>query len=157
MNKLFTALLLLVSVTVLAAPTGTLNLSGTVAAINSLVVTPNGTNNTTLNIATGVTNLNVASVQETSNDPLGYKITLQSSNAGFLQLSTNAAIKTAYQVSYNGAAAITPTATAQVVKSVASLTQQTTATSAVTVTSSPLANPLAGTYSDTLTIAIVAN
>lgn len=157
MYKLIGLILFFVSSSSFAASSGTLTLSGTVLPVDTIVVTPNGTANTTLDIATGVTNLNVASVQEVSNDPLGYKITLLSTNGGFLELTTNAVIKTAYQISYNGAAAISPTIAAQTVKTVASLTQQTTANSAVTVTSTALVNPLAGTYSDTLTIAIVAN
>lgn len=157
MIKLFVLFAFFISSAVFAASNGTLTLSGTVLPVNSIVITPNGTNNTTLNITGGATNVNVASVQETSNDPLGYKITLQSVNAGFLALTTDATKKTAYQISYNGGAAITTTAIAQTVKTSALLTQQTVATSAVTVNVTALPNALSGTYSDTVTISIVAN
>lgn len=136
-----------------AASSGTLALSGTVAPNNSLVVTPNGTNNTTLTVVAGVTNLNVAAVVETSNDGNGYKITAASATGGFLQLSATS--KTAYTFGYGGAAAITLTNAAQTVKTSGVLTQQTTATSQVVVNVTALPNALAGTYSDTVTISIV--
>jgi len=59
-----------------------LNISGTVALVNTLVVTPNGTNNQTLNITGGETGKNVATVAETSNDANGYAISLSSANGG---------------------------------------------------------------------------
>jgi len=150
--KLLILFLLMVQVAQ-AASSGNLLLSGVVAPNNSLVITPNGTNNTTLNVTAGVSNLNVASVAETSNDGNGYKITAQSVNSGFLQLSATA--KAAYTFSYNGAAAISLTNAAQTVKTSAALTQLTTATSQVVVNVTALPNALAGTYSDTVTISIV--
>lgn len=138
-----------------AASSGTLVLSGVVAPVNDLVVTPNGTNNTTLNIGAGVSNLNVATVSETSNDANGYKIFMQSVTGGFLQL--NPTHRTTYTVSYAGAPAVTLTTGSTQVKSVASLSTQTTASSAVTVNVVALPNALAGTYSDTITVSIVGN
>ena|ERR1035437_3599133 len=150
-------LMVLIPTLVLASPSGTLVLSGIVAVFNSITITPNGTNNSTLNIASGAADVNVASVSETSNDGLGYKITVQSANGGFLENTTDATKKTAYTLSYDGAAMSSPTTSAVMVKNVSSLTQQTTDVSIVTVTVTALPTALAGTYSDTVTFAIVAN
>lgn len=141
----------------MAASSGSLLLQGTVALVNTIVVTANAANNTSLNITTGETGKNVASVAETSNDLNGYTITVSSPTGGFLVNTANAAAKTAYKVSYNGATAVTPTVAALQVKSVASLSGLTTNTSAVTVDVTGLSTAAAGTYQDTLTIAIVAN
>lgn len=138
-----------------ASQSGTLSLSGVVAANNSISITPNGANNTSLNITGGATGVNVASVTEVSNDESGYKITVASTNSGFLQADSND--KTSYQVSYNGGSYITPTTNASTVKTVSSLSQQTSATSQVTVNVTAAPNAMAGTYSDTLTFSIVAN
>jgi hypothetical protein len=141
----------------LAASSGTLTLSGTVSTLNDILITPNGSNNLNLNITGGESGKNVAAVQESSNDPLGYKINLKSTNAGQLQLSTDATKFTAYQVSYDGGSFVTPTASDQAVKTVSSLTQKTVYTSQLSVNVTALPNALAGTYSDTLTVSIVAN
>jgi hypothetical protein len=142
-----------------AASSGTLTLSGNVAAVNDIVVTPNGTNNTSLNITSGETGKGVASVAESSNDLNGYKITMSSANGGQLQLAGNSAKYTTYQISYAGGSYVTPPLSASpvTVKSVNSLSALTTATSTVAVNVTAYPTALAGTYSDTVTFSIVGN
>jgi hypothetical protein len=142
-----------------AASSGTLTLSGNVAAVNDIVVTPNGNNNTSLNITAGETGKSVASVLESSNSITGYKIMMSSANAGQLQLAGNTSKYTTYQISYAGASYVTPPASSSpvAVKNVSSLSALTTATSAVAVNVTAYPTALAGTYSDTVTFAIVAN
>jgi hypothetical protein len=140
-----------------AASSGTLVLSGTVPLVNDLVVAANGTNNTSLNISGGESARLVASVAETSNNATGYTITLASANGGQLTNTADATKKTSYQVSYNGGGYAQPSAAAATVKSVSSLGAQTTNTSAVRVNVTAYPGAPAGTYSDTLTLTIVAN
>jgi|GEM_PF-1102348 len=143
--------------TAMAASTSTLLLQGTVSVINDIVVTANGTNNTSLNIVAGETGKNVASVAETSNNLNGYKIFISSPTGGELRNTADATKKTTYKIGYGGAAAITPTVAGVMVKNVSSLTGLTTDTSAVVAEVAAYATAPAGTYQDTLTISIVAN
>ncbi len=116
-----------------AADTGTLILRGVVPAVNNIVVTPNGSNNTTLDVAAGVSNKLVASVLETSNTVLGYKINVKSANGSELRNTVDASKKTNYQLSYNGASAVSLSTNYQMVKNVTSLSGLTNATSNVQV------------------------
>lgn len=151
-------LALLVSVnTAQAASTGTLVISGTVALVNELVITANGSNNTNLNITGGESAKLVANVAETSNNGLGYTVTLSSANGGQLRLASDATKKTNYQLSYNGGSYSQPSASAATVKTVSSLGALTTNTSPVRVNVTAFANAPAGTYSDTITLTIAAN
>jgi hypothetical protein len=142
-----------------AASTGTLTLSGNVAAVNDITVTPNGTNNTSLNITSGESGKSVASVTEASNDKDGYKIQMYSANGGQLQLAGQASKYTTYQISYAGGSYSTPplAASPATIKNVSSLSALTTATSAVAVNVTAYPTALAGTYSDTVTFAIIGN
>jgi hypothetical protein len=140
-----------------AASSGTLVISGTVPLVNDLVITPVAGVNTSLNITGGASNLTVANVAETSNNGTGYTVTLSSANAGQLSLSSDATKNTTYQVSYNSGAYATPTVAAATVKTISSLSALTTNTSSVRVNVTAFATAPAGTYSDTLTFAIVAN
>lgn len=140
-----------------AASSGTLTLRGTVAAVNDVVVTPNG-DNLLLNITAGETGKLVASVAETSNNLAGYKIFISSPTGGELRNTSDATKKTTYQIKYNGSAtAVTPTVSGAQVKNVASLTGLTTANSNVNVVVAAFATAPAGTYEDTLTVSIQAN
>lgn len=139
-----------------AVSSGTLTLRGTVAAVNDIVITPNG-DNLLLNITAGETNKLVASAAETSNNLLGYKIFIASPTGGELRNTSDATKKTTYKISYNGAAAVTPTVGGVQVKNVASLTGLTTANSNVNVQVTAYATAPAGTYEDTLTLSIQAN
>lgn len=143
-----------------AASSGTLNLSGTVAAVNSVAITPNGSNNTTLDILNGVSGLglNVATVAESSNDILGYIIQLSSINAGKLERNgTDTVNMTPYQISYDGGAFAQPSSSPTTVKTVSSLTGLTSHNSAVLIKVNAAPSAVAGSYSDTLTISIVGN
>jgi hypothetical protein len=157
MKKLAISLLLLSSAPVWAASSGTLLLQGSVAAVNDIVVTPVAGVNTTLNITGGVANLTVANVSETSNDLLGYKIMMSSANAGELRNASDATKKTTYTVAYDTGSAVAPTASPAQVKNVSSLAGLTTNASAVKVNVTAYPTAPAGTYSDTVTLAIVGN
>lgn len=147
----------------LAASSATLVLQGSVGSVNNISVAADGTNNTQLNITGGESAKSVGTATETSNDVNGYKIYLSSDNGGQLRLNgTNTSQYASYTVAYNGGAAVTPpvaaTATDGVlVKTVSSLTAQTTATSGIAVDVTAVPNAVAGTYSDTLTVSIVGN
>ncbi|KHD88602.1 MAG: hypothetical protein OM95_08135 [Bdellovibrio sp. ArHS] len=143
--------------TAMAASSGTLLLQGTVSVVNDIVVAANTANNTSLNITGGETGKNVATVTETSNNLNGYKIKISSPTGGELRHTTNSAQKTTYKIGYDGAASVTPTVAGVVVKNVTALTGLTTDTSEVAVDVTAYANAAAGTYQDTLTIAIEAN
>lgn len=140
-----------------AASSGTLMISGTVPVVNDLAITANGTNNSTLSITGGETAKLVANVAETSNNGSGYTVTLSSANGGQLRLASDATKKTTYQLSYNGGSYAQPSASATTVKSVSSVAALTTNTSPVRVNVAAFAGAPAGTYSDTITLTIVAN
>ncbi len=142
-----------------AASTSALVLSGKVAAVNDITVTPNGSNNTSLNILAGESDKKVASVSEVSNNVNGYKVQMYSANGGQLRLSGQPSKYTTYQISYSGGTYVTPplAASPSVVKTVSTLSALTTATSAVLVNVSARPTALAGTYSDTLTFSVIAN
>jgi hypothetical protein len=140
-----------------AADTGTLVLQGTVQSQNSIVVTPNGTNNTSLDIVGGENNKLVASVLETSNNLTGYKINAKSANNSELRNSTAANVKTTYTLSYNGGTAVTLSNNYQQLKNVNQLNGLTSNTSNVVVNVQAFAAAPAGAYSDTVTFQIVSN
>ncbi len=140
-----------------AADTGTLLLQGVVNVVNSIVVTPNGTNNTTLDIVNGESGKLVASVAETSNNLTGYKINAKSLNGSELRNTSDSSKKTTYTLSYDGGSAVSLSTTYQEVKNVSSLTALTTNNSNVNVNVNAYASAPAGTYEDTVTFQIVAN
>lgn len=140
-----------------AADTGTLLLQGVVDAVNSIVVTPNGTNNTSLDIVNGESGKLVASVAETSNNLTGYKINAKSLNGSELRNNSDANKKTTYTLNYDSGSAVTLTTSYQEVKNVNSLSALTTNNSDVNVNVAAYASAPAGTYSDTVTFQIVAN
>ena len=153
---LLATILSLVSIQANAAATGTLILSGTVAAACNITVTPNGSNNTTLDIVAGETNKNVASVNESCNNATGYKINIKSDNGGELRHTGNASLKTTYTIVYDGQT-ITPTTNFQQAKNVSVLNSPSNYNAPVLVNVAAYANALAGTYTDTVTMQIVAN
>jgi hypothetical protein len=153
---IFIAAITITASTAYAADTGTLLLQGTVALVNNIVVTPNGSNNTTLNILNGSTAL-VAKVSESSNNLTGYKINAKSLNGSELRNGLDATKKTTYTISYDGGSAVTLSTSYQQVKNVTSLTGLTNNASAVNATVAAYAAAPAGTYSDTITFQIVAN
>jgi hypothetical protein len=78
LTLLVTFLFALVSISVFAANTGTLLLTGTVAASTNILVTPAAV--FPLDLTVNQTNLTVATVNEQSNDHLGYTVTVASTN-----------------------------------------------------------------------------
>ena len=157
----FRHLLLLLALMVLAsnakaASSDTLALQGSLAAVNSIAVTPSGSYSA-LNITGGESNTTLASVAETSNDLRGYTISMSSTNAGELKNTSDGTKKTSYTISYDGASASAPAVAPQTVKTVSSLAGLTTNTSAVKINVTAYATAPAGTYSDTITFAVVGN
>ena len=154
---LLSALMGLAAPSVQAASSGQLTISGTVALVSTVAVTANGTNNVNLSISGGETGKNVASVLETSNDALGYVISVSSANGGQLVLQGQATVKTAYQISYDGGSYAQPSAAGATVKTVSSLSGLTTHSSVVLVNVTAFPAAPAGSYSDLITVSIVAN
>ncbi len=151
---LLSAIVLLATTTTFAATSGWFIISGTVDSLLDISIVANA-NATSLNITGGNSNLNVATVTETSNNLNGYKIMMRSDNASKLVHSVNSAYSTAYTVSYDGQPAVTLTAIDQQVKTSA-LQASFVDTSLVNVNVTPFAAAPAGTYSDRITISIVA-
>jgi hypothetical protein len=133
----------------------TLALQGTVAPVNTLSVAAAGPFNALA--ITSAQTATVANVTETSNDLNGYIVTMASANGGQLRNAADATKQTTYTIGYNGTPAVVPTVAAQNVKTVSSLSGLTTASSAVVINVTAYSTAPAGTYSDTLTFAIVAN
>ncbi len=152
-----TVALLLSPLAAFAASSGVLTLSGTVDLVNDIVITPNGTNNTSLDIVNGETAKLVASAAETSNNASGYTVEISSLNGGELRHATDASKKTVYQISYDAGTYAQPSVTPAAVKTVASLPGLTTDNSDINVNVTAFPSAIAGTYSDTVTIAISAN
>ena len=143
---------LLASVTTFAASTGDLTISGTVALINDIVITPKAAA-TALNILAGEAGKSVADVSETSNSVTGYKISMRSANASKLVNLSNATKMTAYTVSYDGGSYVSLTNSDQVVKS-SSTSSLVTDSSDVSVNVTAFGTAPAGTYQDVITISI---
>jgi hypothetical protein len=154
-KKLIFTAIALVATSAFALDTGTLNISGTVSAVNDISISPSSY--TTLNITGGESNKVVAVASETSNNLLGYKINMKSANASKLLNSSDATKFTTYKVRYNGGSALDLTTSYQTVKTVSSLSGLTTNSSNIAVDVVAYPTAPAGTYSDTITVAIVAN
>jgi hypothetical protein len=152
---LFTTTVLLASIS-FAAQSVDLLLSGSVSAIYDLQITPKP-ESTTLNIVAGENNLSVATVSEQSNALNGYKINMRSANGSQLNNTADSTKSTSYTISYDGATAVILSTSDQTVKTVSSLPGLTTVASDVSVNVAPYGTAPAGTYTDTVTISIVAN
>ncbi len=155
-NLLLTAMVLLATTTSNALTSDTLIISGTVSAINEIVINPNLANKDSLNIVAGETSKNVANVDELSNNLNGYRIMMSSLNSSRLLHGVNVAYGTDYTVSYDGGSFISLTNTPVEVKNSGALTGLTSDNSMVDVAVVPFATAPAGTYSDTITISIEA-
>ncbi|MBF0360886.1 MAG: fimbrial protein [Oligoflexia bacterium] len=153
---IFTFTTLTITTSIYAASTGTLNLSGTVAAICNITINA-VTEATQLNITGGESARKVASVDEQSNSITGYKIFMSSANGGELRNTSDATKKTTYTVSYNNGTTQAPTTTPVEVKNKSALTGLTTETSDVKVSVVAFPNAPSGTYTDTITLSIQAN
>lgn len=147
---------LLLGQAAMAASSGDLLLKGVVGVVNEIVVSAEGTANTTLDIRNGETQKLVGRASETSNSLTGYTITMSSANGGKLQHTVDSTKSTTYTVEYNGGAAVTPTTAGSVVKNVTSLSGLTTNESLIKVNVVAYNAAPAGTYQDTLTLTIAA-
>lgn len=147
---------LLASTITFAASTGDLTISGVVAPINDIVITPKAAA-TALNILAGETAKSVADVSETSNSATGYKISMRSANGGSLNNTSSPTVKkTAYTVAYAGSSTyVSLTTVDQVVKSVSS-SSLVTNSSDVSVNVTAFGTAPAGTYQDIITISIAS-
>ncbi|HTI99468.1 MAG TPA: hypothetical protein VL527_11350 [Dongiaceae bacterium] len=143
-----------------AQSSANLTIQGSVSAINTISVAPQ-TGYNALDLVNGETDKLVGIATETSNDVLGYKVTLKSTNAG---TSAQAVLKGAasgnadtvnYSVKYGGSV-VTLSSGAAVVTSASGRTGSSGATKNISIT---LAGGwrTADTYSDTLTLTIVGN
>lgn len=140
---------------VMAATTGTLTLSGTVAPSYAITITPNAAA-TSLDIAGGETNTQVAVVNEQANSDAGYVIRISSATDGYLAHDTIGTEKVAYTVRYGGGGAVAPTTVSQVFKTSGALSSPANVNSTVTISFSGRAGAASGIYSDTLTFEIAA-
>lgn len=148
------AVMSLLSPGVFAATTGSVTLSGTVAASTAIVVT--GQNNfNNLDLSTSTTDLTVATVREINNTSNGYTVTMTSQNAG--QLKNGAVGQVAYTAKYNGTAA-TLSAIPQTVTTAgpSGTVVNVLKNFQITYTGQPAGSLMQGTYSDTLTFTITA-
>lgn len=141
-----------------AASRASLFLEGTIEIICDLFVDPVIGSLTTLDITNGETARLVATVTETTNNPNGYRIDMESVNTGQLQ-HNNGTSQTAYTIAYDGAAALAPGAvgTPVAVKTVAGpIATTVTATSNVEINVTAGGALPAGAYTDTLIFTMVA-
>lgn len=158
----FTSLFLAVStVSGFAATTGNIALSGTVSSILEITITPDA-GNASLPLTTDVTDRAVASVNERTNNRLGYTVTLTATNA--VASSGSSALKGAvstdslpYTIKYGGSAVSFDASKNCVVSNVNAKTTSAGTDKAVTISFSGSGYFLdADTYSDTLTLTIAA-
>lgn len=146
----------------MALTTGTLDISGTVAPISILEITPNTVTQNSFSIVSTQTDVNVASVYEESNSATGYRIMMSSAQSSRLQLNRlslnpNPAHSVPYTVKYDGVLtpALTPVPVQVKTSTTLGLAWDTSPVS-VSVTGFGSTAP-AGTYSDVITISIENN
>ncbi len=146
----------------MAATEGSITISGNVPASTEIKVTPE-TGYNALPIVAGETDLKVATVNEKSNWPKGYKVTLQSLNAGTGTQATLLPADTTsntdvvnYSMKYDGTA-VTLTEGKATVTTAGKRTEKDGVNKDLKVTFA--ANPwiAADTYSDTITLTIATN
>ena len=145
--------ILLISTNTFAATSGTLVLQGIVPQVISVTVTP-ASAASSLDLTSSQTNLVVASVNESSNAKLGYKVSLSSSNSGALK-RVGGTETMSYTLKYNGTAANLAT-TATVTTTSSGLTNVNKSID-ISYTGVPSTQMVEGTYTDTLTLNITAN
>lgn len=146
---------LTVAVAATGAVSGNLTISGQVNTVFAITVTADQAASQ-LDIENGADRTTVATINEVSNNPGGYKITMESQNNGRLVNDTNNSSSIAYQISYNGATDLNPSNSAQTVKTVGSLSSPANVQSTVAISFDGKADALGGTYSDRLTFEISA-
>lgn len=139
-----------------AATSGSLSVTGMIAVVNDISISPYS-QATNLNILGGESGTLVADIAELSNNPDGYTIQLTSTNNGKLINTTNSLYQVSYQISYDGGTYLTPTNSPSTVKNVYFLNQKTSDVSPVKIKFSPYTSAGSGSYEDSITLSIVAN
>lgn len=137
-----------------AATTGTLNLSGTILSLVSIVVTANSAASS-LDLTSNQTDLLVGTVSESSNALLGYRIKAKSTNGSKLKHSTAADVVN-YTIKYGASASTTLTTVDQVVKTQSTGGAYNNVVSNVTLSYTGSVALTAGSYSDGITFTIEA-
>ena len=137
-----------------AATTGTLNLSGTILSLVSIVVTANSSASN-LDLTSNQTDLLVGTVSESSNALLGYRIKAKSTNGSKLK-HTAAADAVNYTIKYGTGASTTLTTVDQVAKTQSTAGVYNNVVSNVTLSYTGSATLTAGSYSDGITFTIEA-
>ena len=148
-------LLLGVSTPAHAASTGDLDLTGTVAAVCDLTVSPVIGVADNLPLGAAQTDLNVGSINETCNDPNGYSLSAVSANLSILQPLAGGPDNVPYTVSYGGAPMNLSGAPITVTNAVAP-TGAGGVDNAVAISYSDPGFIEADSYSDTITFTITA-
>jgi hypothetical protein len=137
-----------------AASTGSVTITGKVPISCGLTVTPASGASNIADVSAANTNLLVATVTETCNDPSGYSVSLAGANSGsytgLLKDSVSAAT-VAFTVSYNGSTVSSATVTN--VAAPANVTKNVQITYAATPN---LTGSVGYTYAETLTFTITA-
>lgn len=152
----FTAIVMMGISSAIGTTTGDLIISGVVDPVFAIDVTADSAASN-LDIEAGESATTVASVNEQSNNPTGYKITVSSDNAGRLVHGSVASSFVNYTLSYDGGTAFQPSASPTTVKTVSSLSTPADSDSNVTVTFTGLSTAaVAGTYSDRVEFEISA-
>lgn len=139
----------------LAGTQGSLTLQGTVGLELSLSVAPEAGVNDSLDLSASPNNLLVATVSEASNSSSGYKVSVQSANAG--KLKNGQLDQLSYTLRYDNSN-ITLGNSAVVAKTHGSggvVSDQSEVK--ISYTGKPATQMIQGTYSDTLTFTISAN
>jgi hypothetical protein len=138
-----------------AATTGTLTLTGSVPQVLAIAVNADAASSA-LDLTTTKSDLQVATVDESSNSASGYKILLSSENSGQL-VRDGGSEYVAYTAKYDGSA-VTLSSTAQNAKVVSSGgVHSDSSTVSISYTGQAATSMIAGSYSDTLTLTIQAN
>jgi hypothetical protein len=134
-----------------------LYLAGEIEVITNLFVNPTIGTTDTLDILGGETARTIATVDEVSNNAAGYTISMESTNGGELT-HNNGTDNVAYTIGYDGVATTAPGALGSpvVIKTSGALTALTTDSSIVTITFPASAAGVAGAYTDTLILNMVA-
>jgi hypothetical protein len=145
-----------------AATTGTLTLTGNQPAILQITVTASSAAST-LAVNSAVVDLLVGTIVEQSNDTAGYTVTISSANAKAASASTATLLGTTggdvlpYTIKYGGVAVVFVNGADAVVSNVTSKTVAAGSTKTVTISfDGTNANLGQSVYTDTLTFTIIA-
>lgn len=156
LSFILAAALTLLPTQAFAQATGNLDLSGTVAATCNVTVTPVGGVADSLPLGAAQTDLTVASVNETCNDPDGYTLTAQSSQSSVLTPVGTSTDSVPYSFRFGGTVSDLSGGGAVTVTDVNAATGAAGVDKSVQIS---YANPgfiAADTYTDTITFTIAA-